>query len=64
MYKIYTRIGFSTNRQTFNKYMAKAEKSPIFTSPKSYTKPLGIIKTVEHLCEKLVFKIDIKIKKI
>jgi len=44
--------------------MAKAEKSPIFTSPKSYTKPLGIIKTVEHLCEKLVFKIDIKIKKI
>jgi len=40
MYKIYAQIGFGTNRQTFNKNIATAEKSPIFTSHKSYTKPL------------------------
>jgi hypothetical protein len=35
MYIIYAQIGFSTNRQTFNKNIATAEKSPIFTSHKS-----------------------------
>ncbi len=44
MYKIYAQIGFGTNRQTFNKNIATAEKSPIFTSHKSYTKPLAKIK--------------------
>ena len=34
-YIIYAQIGFSTNRQTFNKNFATAEKSPIFTSHKS-----------------------------
>jgi hypothetical protein len=43
MYKIYAQIGFGTNRQTFNKNIATAEKSPIFTSHKSYTKPLPLI---------------------
>ena len=44
MYKIYAQIGFGTNRQTFNKNIASAEKSSIFTSHKSYTKPLGTSK--------------------
>ena len=44
LYKIYAQIGTITNRQTFNKNITTAEKSPIFTSHKSYTKPLGIIK--------------------
>ncbi len=39
-HKIYAQIGFSTNRQTFNKNMAKAEKSPISQSHKSYKNPL------------------------
>jgi len=43
MYKIYAQIGFGTNRQTLNKNIATAEKSPIFTSHKSYTKPLAQI---------------------
>jgi len=43
-YIIYAYIGFSTNRQTFNKNIAMAEKSPIFTSHKSYKKPLPKIK--------------------
>ncbi len=43
MYKIYAQIGFGTNRQTFNKNIASAEKSPIFTSHESYTKPLAVI---------------------
>ena len=37
---IYAYIWSSTNRQTFNKNIASAEKSPIFTSHKSYKKPL------------------------
>jgi hypothetical protein len=40
MYKIYAQIGFGTNRQTFNKNIASAEKSPIFQSHKSYTNSL------------------------
>jgi hypothetical protein len=32
-----------TNRQTFNKNIATAEKSPIFQSHKSYKKPLAVI---------------------
>ena len=35
-HKIYAQIGTSRNRQTFNKNIATAEKSPIFTSHKSY----------------------------
>jgi len=42
-YKIYAQIGFSTNRQTFNNNFATAEKSPIFTSHKSYTNSLQLI---------------------
>ena len=44
MYKIYAQIGFGTNRQTFNKNIASAEKSPIFQSHKSYTNSLCPIK--------------------
>ncbi len=33
----------NTNRQTFNNNIASAEKSPIFTSHKSYNKPLATI---------------------
>jgi hypothetical protein len=40
MYIIYAQIGFGTNRQAFNKNIATAEKSPIFTSHKSYKRPL------------------------
>jgi len=36
-YIIYAQIGFSTNRQTFNKNIATAEKSSIFMSHKLYT---------------------------
>jgi len=39
-HKIYAQIGTSTNRQTFNKNIATAEKSPIFTSHKSYKNSL------------------------
>jgi hypothetical protein len=31
------------NRQTFNKYIATAEKSPIFTSHKSYSNSLAFM---------------------
>jgi hypothetical protein len=34
----------NTNRQTFNKNIALAEKSPIFTSHKLYTNSLATIK--------------------
>ena len=43
-HKIYAQIGTSTNRQTFNKNIATAEKSPIFTSHKSYKITLAVIK--------------------
>jgi len=43
-HKIYAQIGTSTNRQTFNKNIATAEKSPIFTSHKSYKITLANIK--------------------
>ena len=39
-YKIYAQIGTRRNRQTFNKNIATAEKSPIFTSHKSYKNSL------------------------
>jgi hypothetical protein len=47
LHKIYAQIGFGTNRQTFNKNIATAEKSPIFTSHKSYNKPLCVIKKMK-----------------
>jgi len=37
-YIIYAQIGTCTNRQTFNKNIATAEKYPIFTSHKSLYK--------------------------
>jgi len=40
-YIIYAQIGFSTNRQTFNKNITTAEKSPIFTSHKSLYEHVG-----------------------
>ncbi len=39
-HKIYAYIWTSRNRQTFNKNIATAEKSPIFTSHKSYKNSL------------------------
>jgi hypothetical protein len=39
-YIIYAYIGFSTNRQTFNKNIATAEKSPMLKSHKLYTNTL------------------------
>ncbi|PKP43994.1 MAG: hypothetical protein CVT95_11485 [Bacteroidetes bacterium HGW-Bacteroidetes-12] len=50
-YKIYAQIGFSTNRQTFNKNIASAEKSPIFTSHKSYKNSLATIRKLENFYE-------------
>jgi hypothetical protein len=47
MYKIYAQIGFSTNRQTFNNNFVSAEKSPIFTSHKSYKITLFIKRVVK-----------------
>ncbi len=44
-YIIYAQIGLGTNRQTFNNNIATPEKSPIFTSHKSYTNSLGTILT-------------------
>ncbi|PKP29035.1 MAG: hypothetical protein CVU01_02015 [Bacteroidetes bacterium HGW-Bacteroidetes-18] len=41
-YIIYTQIGFSTNQQTFNNNIATTEKSPIFTSHKSYKNSLKV----------------------
>ena len=45
MYIIYAQIGFSTNQLTFNKNMAKAEKSPMLKSHKPYKNSLPTIKT-------------------
>jgi len=42
-HKIYAQIGTSLNRQTLNKNIASAEKSPIFTSHKSYKNSLAYI---------------------
>lgn len=45
-YIIYTQIGFSTNRQTFNKNIVSAEKSLVFTSHKSlYEHVIRYLKT-------------------
>jgi len=38
MNALYAQTGTGTNRQTFNKQFAAAEKSPIFQKYKSYTK--------------------------
>ena len=42
-HKIYAYIWTSRNRQTFNKNIASAEKSPIFTSHKSYKNSLPLM---------------------
>ncbi len=39
------KFKLNTNLQTFNKNIASLEKSPIFTSHKSYTNPLPLMKT-------------------
>lgn len=46
---IYAQIGFSTNQLTFNKNMAKAEKSPMLKPHKPYTNSLATIKNIEKL---------------
>ena len=53
-HKIYAQIGTSTNRQTFNKNIATAEKSPIFTSHKSYKITLAKIAELYKKAEKVL----------
>jgi len=47
LYIIYAQIGLGTNRQTFNNNIASAEKSPIFTSHKSYKNSLATIRKIQ-----------------
>ena len=62
-YIIYAQIGFSTNRQTFNKNIVTAEKSPIFTSHKSLYEHV-VFNKISLLGSKQTFSDTIKLGEI